>query len=125
MAPVNDPRPAAAARLTIHTAGECAAARGLFAFLTRKPRARAPLGLHIDDAQGLRVLALDDAGPKVEVVLPAGTYRVSVQQGEMRRSYTMTLGAGASSDLQLRFPIADDHSAAASALAPSRPARKP
>ncbi len=66
----------------------------------------APLGLQIFDLQGHRVLALDDAGPLVDVPLPAGTYRVAAHAGSVRRSYTMTLEAGASFDLHLRL-VAD------------------
>lgn len=64
---------------------------------------RAPLSLHIDNLQGLRVHSVDDAGPLVDVPLPAGTYHVTVHFGKVRRSYTMTLEAGASFDLYLRL----------------------
>jgi hypothetical protein len=46
---------------------------------------------------------VDDAGPLVEVPLPAGTYQVTVQLGCVRRSYTMTLEPGMSFDLHLRL----------------------
>jgi hypothetical protein len=64
---------------------------------------RAPLGLHIEDLQGHRVLTLDDAGPLIEVPLPAGTYHVSVCLGKVRRRYTLRLEHGASFDLYLRL----------------------
>ncbi len=62
-----------------------------------------PLNLRIDTLQGLRVHAIDDAGPLVDVPLPAGTYHVTVHLGQVRRSYTMTLEPGASFDLYLRL----------------------
>jgi hypothetical protein len=49
------------------------------------------------------VLALDDAGPLVEVALCPGTYHVSAQRGRLRRGYTVTLQQGASFDLYLRL----------------------
>lgn len=64
---------------------------------------RSPLRLHIDDLQGLRVLSIDDAGPLIEVPLPAGTYHVTVQLGNVHRAYTMTLEQGAAFDLYLRL----------------------
>jgi hypothetical protein len=62
-----------------------------------------PLNLRIDDLQGRRLYTVDDAGPLVDVPLPAGTYQVSVDLGQVRRSYTMTLEPGTSFDLYLRF----------------------
>jgi hypothetical protein len=64
---------------------------------------RLPLRLQIDDLEGHGVHTDDDAGPLVDVRLPAGTYRVSVHLGALRRSYTMTLLPGASFDLHLRL----------------------
>jgi len=105
------PRPAA--RLVIHAEGKSTAGGRRLAILMRRLRAlcsiglretREPLRLDIDDLQGCRLLALEEAGPRVEVALPAGTYRIFAQRGDVRRSYTMTLAQGASSDLYLRFP---------------------
>jgi hypothetical protein len=64
---------------------------------------RAPLNLQIDDLQGHRVHAVDDAGPLIDVFLPAGTYHVSVHLGKVRRSYTLTLEPGTSFDLYPRL----------------------
>lgn len=64
---------------------------------------RAPLSLRIDDLRGHRVLAIDDAGPLIDVPLAAGTYHVTVHLGNVRRSYTMTLEQGTTFDLYLRL----------------------
>jgi hypothetical protein len=79
--------------------------RRLFALHPDGPcnRSRVPLRLQIDDLEGRRVHTVDDAGPLVDVPLPAGTYQVSVLLGTLRRSYTMTLLPGASFDLHLRL----------------------
>ena len=79
--------------------------RRLFALHTDGPcnRSRVPLKLQIDDLEGRRVHTVDDAGPLVDVPLPAGTYQVSVHLGTLRRSYTMTLLPGASFHLHLRL----------------------
>ena len=68
-----------------------------------RPHGRPPLNLRIDDLQGHRLHTVDDAGPLVDVPLPAGTYQVSVHLGQVRRCYTMTLEPGASFDLFLRL----------------------
>ncbi len=47
--------------------------------------------------------SVDDAGPFVDIPLPAGTYHVTAELGKVRRSYTMTLEPGASFNLRLRF----------------------
>ena len=64
---------------------------------------QAPLNLQIDDLQGRRVLCVEDAGPLVDVPLPAGTYHVNVCLGKVRRCYTMKLEPGTSFDLHLRL----------------------
>jgi len=64
---------------------------------------RAPLSLRIDDLRGHPVLAVDDAGPLIDVPLGAGTYHVTVHLGNLRRSYTMTLEKGTTFDLYLRL----------------------
>ncbi len=69
----------------------------------RRQQQREPLKLHIEDAHGARVFAIDDAGPLVDIALPAGTYQVTANLGEVRRGYTMTLPRGASVDLYLRL----------------------
>lgn len=62
-----------------------------------------PLRLLIDTLDGDTVLAIDDAGPLVDVALPAGTYHVTAHLGETQRGYTMTLGQGMAFDLHLRL----------------------
>ena len=111
-APVAPAEPAAA-RLLIHTEGPVAAAakepwsplQWLLAWAPTNLRQdpHAPLRLQIDDLQNHPFLTLDDAGPLVDVVLPAGTYHVAVQRGDVRRGYTMTLAQGASVELYLRL----------------------
>jgi hypothetical protein len=64
---------------------------------------RASLRLQIEDLQGHQVLALEDGGPLVVVALPAGTYHVNAQLGNLRRCYTMTLKEGASFDVYLNL----------------------
>jgi len=74
------------------------------AHLLEGPRhGRAPLALEICDLQGHEMLALDAAGPWVEVALPPGTYHVSTQSGATRRCYTVALAQGQSFDLDLRL----------------------
>ena len=105
----------AAARLLIHADSAGGADEGaletvlvrlqaILAAGTRQAR-RVPLRLSVEDLQGRRVLAVDDAGPLLEVPLPAGTYRVNADAGTVRRSYTMTLEPGASFDLHLRLGL--------------------
>jgi len=102
----------AAARLLIHTAGDARADDWTFGSLIQRLRSRdsggprnqrALLALEIHDLHGYRVLALDDAGPLVDVALPAGTYHITAQRGTVRRGYTITLERGASFDLHVRF----------------------
>ena len=110
-----EPSLPAAARLLIHADSPSGAEEGAFETVlvrlqailaagTRHAR-RVPLRLIVEDLQGRRVLAVDDAGPLLEVPLPAGTYRVNADAGTERRSYTMTLEPGASFDLHLRLGV--------------------
>jgi len=65
---------------------------------------RVPLRLQIEDLHGHQAFSLvDDGGPLVVVDLPAGTYHVNAQLGNLRRCYTMTLKDGASFDLYLNL----------------------
>lgn len=108
-----DPPSPAAARLLIHADGERGAGKGalraalgrLWASVAADARhaARVPLRLCIEDMQGRRVLAVDDAGALLDVPLPAGTYRVNADSGSVRRSYTMTLESGSSFDLHVHL----------------------
>lgn len=60
-----------------------------------------PLFLQIDDLLGNHVVEINDAGPLIDVSLPAGAYQVKAQIGNVRRDYTLTLVQGASFDLHL------------------------
>jgi hypothetical protein len=104
---------ASAARLLIHAEDDVGERDRRLASPLRRLRAlyadgpwhdeRAPLGLQVDDLQGHQVLEIDDAGPLVDVPLPAGTYHVNVHLGKVRRGYTMTLEQGTAFDLYLRL----------------------
>ena len=69
----------------------------------RLPRKCASTRLCITDAHGRQVFSLEDAGPLIVVPLPAGTYHVTAQNNQARRSYTMTLYQGSSVNLHVRF----------------------
>jgi hypothetical protein len=60
-----------------------------------------PLRLHIDDLQGQRVFTADDAGPALDLDLPAGTYQVTALLGPHCRGYTLTLVEGVPNELYL------------------------
>jgi hypothetical protein len=64
---------------------------------------RPPLALQVDDLQGRRLLAIEDAGALTDLPLAAGTYQVGVTLDGRRRSYTLTLEAGAAFDLHLQL----------------------
>jgi len=64
---------------------------------------RAPLALRIDDLRGQSMLAVEDAWPAIDVILPPGTYHITARLGELRRGYTVTLESGRSFDLYLRL----------------------
>jgi hypothetical protein len=73
--------------------------RNLYAPPPAKPEG--PLRLHIDNLQGQRVFTADDAGPLVELALPAGTYQVTAVFGTLCRGYTLTLVEGVPNTLYL------------------------
>lgn len=99
------------ARLHIHAMGKLCAAdttfikkvQHLLAMCSygRLPHKRACLRLDIRDAQGHLVFTRDDAGPLVDVPLPAGTYHVTAHVDQVKRGYTMTLDQGSSVNLYL------------------------
>lgn len=64
---------------------------------------RVPLALRIDDLRGQAMLAVEDAWPAIDVILPPGTYHITAHLGELRRGYTVTLEGGRSFDLYLRL----------------------
>lgn len=94
----------ALACLVIHAAPAPAAVWRRLAGLLR--RDDQTLRLQVDDLTGKRVLTIDDAGPRVALALPAGTYQVTARVGAVCRCYTMTLTAGGSFDLALQAPWA-------------------
>lgn len=102
-----------AARLLIHARTDTGSGGNFFVSLLRRLRAWSatgrrrdatePVTVHIEDAQGSRVFAIDDAEPLIDLALPAGTYLITAHRGEVRRGYTMTLLRGKSVDLHLRL----------------------
>lgn len=103
------------ARLQIHAPDELCAADSTFIKTVRHllsicshgrmPCERACISLDIRDAHGLRVFSLDDAGPLVDVPLPAGTYHVAVHVAQIERGYTMTLVQGSLVNLYLGIAL--------------------
>jgi hypothetical protein len=111
IAPRAEPLPAA--RLLIHAASKIGSAGFHFKSALKRLRARysvdtqsassTALRIQVDDLQGVRQCAIDDAGALTEVPLPAGTYHVSVSLGSLHRSYTMTLEPNACVDLYVQL----------------------
>lgn len=102
----------AASRLLIHAAGDDGSDGWSIDSIIQRMRAhvlggprskRALQALEIQDLQGHRVLALDDAGALLDVALPPGTYHVTTDLAGTRRRYTVALEQGASVDLYLRL----------------------
>lgn len=93
-------------RLLIHTIADDDG-RWTLPVLWRRALARvrgdgpAPHTLEIFDLPGHRLLSLSRVGAVVDLVLPAGTYHVTTQHGEHRRSYTVVLEQGATTELKL------------------------
>lgn len=84
--------------------------RRVWAQVRHEPRNGDALAtLEIRDLQGHRLLTLTDAGALVDVVLPTGTYHVTTQVGENRRSYTVALQQDATTDLYLQSHRARQH----------------
>jgi hypothetical protein len=70
--------------------------------VSRSPGAdRTPRAVDVRDAQGQRVLAVADAGPLVDVVLPPGMYHVTTTSDRGRRRYTLVLVQDAAFNLRL------------------------
>lgn len=60
--------------------------------------------LRIADSRGRTVLALDDAGPLTNVMLPAGTYSVSTRYAGDEKTQKVTVGSGRPTELNLHYP---------------------
>lgn len=100
-----------ASHLLIHAAGDDGSDGWSVESIVQRMRAhvmdgprseRAPLSLEIQDLQGNRLLALDNAGALIDVALAPGTYHVTTELAGTRRRYTIALERGASFDLHLR-----------------------
>ena len=79
----------------------------LLAFCAQKPlggHGSGRLLVRIHDMKGHEVATFDNAGALLDVALPEGTYRVTIERGSVRRGYTMTLSAGGVFDLYLPLP---------------------
>lgn len=97
-------------RLLIHTIADDNDGRWTWPVLWRRALARvrgvpgdgpASPTLEIFDLPGHRLLRLTHAGAVVDLVLPAGTYHVTTQNGEHRRSYTVVLEQDVTTELKL------------------------
>jgi hypothetical protein len=98
----------ASARLLIHTGdaiGTIQSKLGLafhaFGRMRMRGKDREPIQVFVEDMEGNRVLALDDAAPLIDLPLPPGTYQVMARQGKVRRGYTLKLERNSSFDLYL------------------------
>lgn len=109
-------------RLLIHARVDEARSNWTMPALLRRMLARvrgvsntepAPSILEIRDLPGHRLLTLSHASALIDVVLPTGTYHVTAQTGESRRSYTVVLQQDATTDLYLQpHPAGRTHSTA-------------
>jgi len=84
------------------------ALQGLHLLLARSVHGYAPIQteVRIDDLHGEQFYVCSQARAPIDVVLPAGTYHVSVRLGAFQHRYTVTLNHGATFDL--RLPLATD-----------------
>ncbi|QHE86159.1 T9SS type A sorting domain-containing protein [Hydrogenophaga sp. BPS33] len=96
-------------RLLIHASVNGDGGRGMLGALVRRAWAcvrhtpdSGVATLEIHDLQGHRMLTLTDASALVDIVLPTGTYHVTTQVGEKRRSYTAALQPGTTTVLYLQ-----------------------
>ena len=112
-APADD-MPPASARLLIHVADrpEPSALRQTWQRLARSLSGRGrgrhglPLKVAVQDLEGHRIGSIEPAGPLTQLQLPAGTYVVMASSGSERRTYTLTLSAGTSFELNIELPHA-------------------
>lgn len=91
----------APAHLRIHAHEGVRTGPRRFAWMPSRLRAMAPTGVHVQDLQGHEYFAADDAQSLIDLPLPAGTYHVTLRQGELQRRYTVALEHGARFDLHL------------------------
>jgi hypothetical protein len=96
------------AKLSIHSGSAVLAVTGrslerLRALYVRSHQGheRLPLSLRVEDSQGSEWFSMENVGPQIDMMLPAGTYNVTAVMGHLRRSYTMTLQPGSTLDLRL------------------------
>lgn len=106
-------RPAepSSARLLIFRSERASAGTGLLAALQARWRLLADrLGLRttpartrvrVDDLQGRRFYACNDATSLIAMDLPPGTYHITVRLGGLQRRYTVALDRGATFNLRL------------------------
>jgi hypothetical protein len=64
----------------------------------------ADVKLHIIDAAGKKVFALESAGPMTDVKLPAGQYRVVADFGGVKRSGSVDVKPGEPASFYLHWP---------------------
>lgn len=98
----------ASARLLIHTGNPSGPLRLTLALVLRAIcldhppwKESTPVRLSVEDIGGEQLLALDDAAPVIDLVLPPGTYQVIARHGNVRRGYTLTLARDTAFDLYL------------------------
>ena len=101
----------APAHLLIHAHEGVRTGSGRFAWMPSRLRAMAsdrlpshpaaPTGVRVQDLQGHEYFAADDARSLIDLPLPAGTYHVTLRQGELQRRYTVALEHGTRFDLHL------------------------
>lgn len=107
VAPAGTPAPA---RLLVHLP-RCGAGRWSFGALLRRLRGQAGSGaerwsLQLLDAQGRRLLSVEDSRMLVDITLAPGTYEVIAATGGTRRSYTVALADAEVAALQPRLEAA-------------------
>ena len=71
--------------------------------LAGRKLAHAPVRVTVCESGRACVFEVDDAGPLLDIELPAGTYQVTAEIDGVLRTYTLTLQRGTSSSLHLRM----------------------
>jgi hypothetical protein len=78
------------------------------------------VGLRVADLQGRQYFSARALLPVIDLPLPAGTYHVTVSQGDQHRRYTVALEQGITFDLQLRGATAHPWAAPEESREPGR-----